>query len=496
MDANKKIVILGGGSAGWMSAAMLSNYVPKNIEITLVESEEIGIIGVGEATIPPIMGFNQLLGLDEKVFVRETKASFKLGIEFVNWNKIGDRYIHPFGEYGAELGATYFHHFLMRANGNLDSISDYSMSIAAAKKGKFAIPNYAPNNPMSEIKYAYHFDASLYAKFLRTYAEARGVKRIEGKVQRVSQNAQSGNIETLSLENGQEVEGDFFIDCTGFRGVLIEETLKAGYEDWSNLLPCDCAIAVPSEKEAEITPYTRATAHEFGWQWRIPLQHRTGNGIVFSTQFADIETATQKLIENLTAKPIDAPRVVRFKTGIRKKAWVKNCVAIGLSCGFLEPLESTAIHLIQNGILKLLNCLPFPNLSDEIIDEYNNSVRAQYEDVRDFLVLHYKATNRNDSEFWNYNRLNPISDRLNARIEMFRQSGRLFIKNHELFKEASWLAVLVGQGISAQSYDPIAAKLPQADLIKSLDFIKMAFADTANKMPLQHEFIENFIRTT
>ncbi len=494
MALGGKIVILGGGSAGWMTAAMLSNYVPNSIEITLVESEEIGIIGVGEATIPPIMGFNQLLGLDEAQFVRETKASFKLGIEFVNWRNIGHSYIHPFGEYGAEFGIAYFHHFLQRAVGNLDTISHYSLNIQAAKKNRFAIPDYNPQNPLSEIKYAYHFDAGLYARFLRNYSEARKVKRIEGKVKHVNQDKESGNIVSLILENHVEIAGDFFIDCTGFRGVLIEETLKSGYEDWSELLPCDCAIAVPSESASEITPYTRATAHEFGWQWRIPLQHRIGNGLVFSTQFASIEEAQSKLLSNLDTKPIGDPRVVKFKTGIRKKAWVKNCVAIGLSCGFLEPLESTAIHLIQNGILKLLNCLPFPNANEHIIDEYNNYVRSQYEDVRDFLVLHYKVTQRSDSEFWNYNRNNEISNTLDSKIEMFKESGRIFVKNHELFKEASWLAVMAGQGLSPQSFDPVAQKLPIQQLTSSLEYIKSAFGSAVDSLPQHKQFIENLIK--
>ncbi|MCA8901264.1 MAG: tryptophan 7-halogenase [Hyphomonas sp.] len=489
----RKTVIVGGGTAGWMTAAALAKILQgKCCEIELVESDEIGIIGVGEATIPQIATFNRTLGLDENEFVRRTKGTFKLGIEFVNWGQVGDRYIHPFGPYGLDMEGVSFHAFMLKHHARdltCQTAEQYSLQAVAARQAKFMRPVNAGNSPLSKIAYAFHFDAGLYAKFLREQAEMRGVKRTEGKVVAVNQKAESGFIRSVTLESGTEIEGDLFIDCTGFRGLLIEQTLNAGYNRWKSWLPCDRAAAVPCEKADTLLPYTRSTAHKFGWQWRIPLQHRTGNGMVYASDFVSDDEAVSTLMANLDGKPIAEPRIIRFETGHRKKFWDKNCVAIGLSAGFIEPLESTAIHLIQSGISKLLQMFPDRNFRQADIERYNRVTTFEYERVRDFIILHYHATQRTDSDFWNHCRTMPITDYLQDKIDLFRGYGRVFRENEELFNDTSWFSVMLGQNIRPEGYDAVADVLDAQETARRLDDIRNVIATAADYMPTQADFI-------
>ncbi len=437
-----KIVIVGGGTAGWMTAAALSNQLQKGCQISLIESDAIGTVGVGEATIPPIKNFNQILGIEENEFLKATNGSFKLGIEFVNWGKLGHRYFHPFGTFAKPFDTVSLHHYWWQAfqNGEAESLDNYSMAWAAAKTNKFAPPSPDQRNVMSTFDYAYHFDAGLYAKYLRQLSEQRGVQRIEGKIVEVVQNTTSGFIESVVLESGQVIEGELFIDCSGFRGLLIEEALNTGYEEWSHWLPCDRAYAVPSE-QGEFTPYTRSTAHEAGWQWRIPLQHRMGNGHVFCSSFISEEQAQATLIDHLDTPQLAEPRMVKFVTGRRKKFWNKNVVAIGLSSGFLEPLESTSIHLIQAGIAKLLAFFPDKSFDERTIDQYNGIASIEMENIRDFIILHYALNERTDGELWKYCANMELPIRLADRIEHFKSYGRLVPGEKDLFGDASWLVI-------------------------------------------------------
>ncbi len=401
----KDIVIVGGGTAGWMTAAGLAKGLKGKYNITLVESDLLGTIGVGEATIPQIRQFNQILGIDEAEFIRATQGTFKLGIEFVNWGRIGDRYIHGFGVIGQQTWTVDFYQYWLKQHmaGKAEGLDHYSINTAACLQNKF-LPTKTdmPNSPLGQIVHAYQFDAGLYAKFLRKYSEAAGVVRIEGKIEEVVVREGDGHIEAVVLEGGRKIGGELFIDCSGFRALLIEGALKTGYEDWSHWLPCDMAIAVPCASVPELTPYTRATARTAGWQWRIPLQHRIGNGHVFSTKFMSADEATAILVQNLDGAPLAEPRPVKFQTGKRKKAWNKNCVSIGLSGGFIEPLESTTIHLIQEGIAHLLNHFPSAGFEQADINQYNRLMNDEYVWARDFVILHFKATERTDSPFWNY----------------------------------------------------------------------------------------------
>lgn len=491
----QKIVIIGGGTAGWLSASGIAKYLEKlNADICLIESEEIGIIGVGEASIPPLSAFNKLLGIDEKEFIRKTKASFKLGIEFIDWKHLNHSYIHPFGSYGQKILGIDFQHIYSFAelNGHNSDFGNYSMNVQLAKYNRFALPSKEANTPLSTVNYAYHFDASLYARFLREYSEKLGVKRIEGKITEVHQNNETGFITGVSLENGKLIEGDFFIDCSGMRGLLIEQTLGAGYEDWRHLLPCNRAIAVPCEGTDEITPYTKSIARSAGWQWRIPLQHRIGNGYVYSNDHINDEDAAQTLLSNLDGKALADPRIIPFTPGRRKSAWVKNCVAIGLSAGFLEPLESTSIHLIQIGITKLIRHFPTKVYSQSLVNNFNAETKFDYEDVRDFLVLHYKATERNDSEFWKYCANAKISDSLQNRIDLFKDSGRIYINDEELFKLDSWLAVLIGQGITPNSFDPLTSVLAIEEVKAGLNNMSMVIEQTAKKQLKHKDFLKEY----
>lgn len=493
----KKIIIVGGGTAGWMTAAAFSKVLgTKNYEIVLIESDDIGTVGVGEATIPLITSFNQILGLEETNFMKKTQATFKLGIEFVNWGAIGDRYVHPFGVYGKGMGALAFYNYLLKQK-KMDSntdVGDYSINIQAARSNKFMRAPNLPNSPLAEIKYAYHFDAGLYARFLRDYAEPQGVVRVQGEIKTVSLDDNSGYIKSVTLKDGQEHSADFFIDCSGFRGLLIEQSLKTGYDDWSHLLLSDTAVTVPSEIMAPLPSYTRSTAHSAGWQWCIPLQHRTGNGHVFSSRFMSEDEATTLLLQNLPTKSLAEPRVVKFKTGIRRKLWNKNCVAIGLSGGFIEPLESTSIHLIHSAIHKLLAFFPTASLSQVDIDKYNDVMRTDIEFIRDFIILHYKATSRNDSAFWNHCRTMEVPDGLRRKMELYTKSGRLYRDNNELFTEDSWFAVMEGQGIDVEDYHPLVDSLDAADFNSILLDIHRATQQSAGVMPSHDEYITRYCK--
>lgn len=493
------MVIVGGGTAGWMAAVALSKSIgTKNINIQLVESEEIGTVGVGEATIPHIKYFNRLAGLDENEFLRQTNATFKLGIEFVNWGKLGDSYVHPFGPYGIDMQGVHFHHTWLRQKqkGTARPIAEFSLPGLAAKAGKFQHPRPdLKSSPFSSMDYAYHFDAALYAKYMRNVAEGRGVKRTEGKIVRVKQNDDNGHIESLELDNGTLVEGDLFIDCSGFKGLLIEETLKTGYEDWTHYLPCDRAVARLTERLDELPPYTRATAKEAGWQWRIPLQSRTGNGYVYCSQFISDDEALASLNKDLETPAIAEPRLLRFKTGVRKKTWNKNVVSIGLAAGFLEPLESTSIHLIQSAIARLMTNWPDKLFNQHDIDYFNRKTHAEYEQVRDFLILHYYATERNDSPFWNYCRTMDIPKSLEERIAIYKENARLYREDLELFSSVSWFAVFNGQNIEPKRYHPLADILEDDMMERRMAELHRATQRCVEVMPPHEKYLLDLFKS-
>jgi len=490
----KKVVIVGGGTAGWMTASAMSKVLNNGkVEIELVESEEIGIVGVGEATIPHILYFNRLLGIPEDDFVKSTNGTFKLGIEFADWKSKGESYIHPFGPYGMDMEGIHFHHMWLRQQhaGTAKPIDEFNLQILAANAGKFQRSEpKLQGSPLSTIAYAFHFDAALYAKRLRKYAEENGVKRTEGKIVNVNQHAHNGHISSVELDNGKVIDGELFVDCSGFKGLLIEQTLNSGYDDWSHFLPCDRAIAVASEKLAELPPYTRATAKEAGWQWRIPLQSRTGNGLVYCSKFMSDEEALDSLFVDLNSEPISEPNFLRFKAGIRKKPWNKNVVSIGLASGFLEPLESTSIHLIQTAIARLMTNFPDKHFNQHDIDYYNARTLAEYEQVRDFLILHYRATARNDSPFWHYCRTMDIPESLQKRIDIYKENGRLYRHDNELFNEVSWFAVFNGQGISPERYHPVADMLSDKALNERMNDIHRVTQKCLDVMPTHAEFID------
>ncbi len=482
--AIRSVVIVGGGTAGWMTAAALARMVRAGVAITLVESDAIGTVGVGEATIPPIRTFNAMLGIDENHFLEHTRGSMKLGIEFVDWNAPGHGYLHPFGDYGFDVEGVKFHQIWqkLRKAGRAAPLDDYSLCAVAARMNRYAAPAAQQNSPLSRLVQAYHFDASLYARYLRVYAEERGVTRREGKIAHVDLRGDNGFIEAVTFEDGTRLEGELFVDCSGFRGLLIEEALGTGYEDWTHWLPCDRAIAAPTASAGPLTPYTRATARAAGWQWRIPLQHRTGNGYVYSSAHVSDDEAVATLLANVDGAVLADPRRLRFTTGRRKLAWNRNCVAIGLSGGFLEPLESTSIHLIQAGIARLLALFPDRGWSDAERNTYNDLTRTQYDQVRDFVILHYKANGRNEP-LWRQAREMDVPDRLTRRIELFRNRGRVFRRDDELFAETSWIAVMLGQGIAPASWDPVADALDPEQLAAMLDRIRTTFRRAAEAMP-------------
>jgi tryptophan halogenase len=488
----RKIVIVGGGTAGWMTAATFAKLgAGAGHSIELVESDEIGIVGVGEATIPPITDFNRSLQIDENEFVRATQATFKLGIEFADWLRLGHSYIHPFGHYGVFMHGIYFHHFWLRYIAQGGRIPDhaFNMNVTACLDNRFGWPQPGDPLPLPPMAYAYHFDAGLYAAYLRKMAEALGVVRTEGKIVDVQQRGTDGYIESVKLHDGRSVAGDFFVDCSGFRGLLIEQTLKAGFEDWTEWLPCDRAVAVPCDRVAATTPYTRSIAREAGWQWRIPLQHRIGNGYVYCSEYMSEDEATTRLLGRLDGTARATPRPLRFIAGRRKEVWKKNCVAVGLSSGFLEPLESTSIHLIQSAVAKLLFMFPRDTIEQATIDKYNMLARAELEEIRDLLVLHYTATERDDTPFWRHSRAIRKPDSLQMRWDMYERNGDIVIAVADLFKEASWFAVCHGQGLRPRSWHPFADIPSDAELERRLVLLSGDVRKRVDTFPTHDEYI-------
>ncbi len=492
MQPVQTIVIVGGGTAGWMTAAALSTVLRDRYQIKLIESEDIGTVGVGEATIPMIQRFNRIIGIDENEFIKATQGSFKLGIEFVNWGKLGQRYTHGFGRLGQDLWTVPFDQYWqkMRRAGKAHELEAYSITRMAAKANKFMPPAAdIPNSPLAEIAYAYHFDAGLYARFLRGHSQQRGVQRIEGKIIHVKQRSDDGFIESVHMQDGQSVAGDLFIDCSGFRGLLIEQTLHAGYENWSHWLPCDRALAVPCASVGPLTPYTRSTAHSAGWQWRIPLQHRTGNGHVYCSQFMSDDQAATTLLAHLDGKALAEPRQLQFVTGMRKHSWQKNVVAIGLSSGFLEPLESTSIHMIQSAIARLIDFFPSKGFDPVDTAEYNRQSRFEIERIRDFIILHYKINQRTDSAFWQQCAAMSIPDTLQHKIDLYQASGRIVRVDNELFTEVGWLQVMHGQNLTVRNYHPLVDVQTEEQIDEYLESIRQVITQCVDFMPTHTEYI-------
>ena len=485
------IVIVGGGSAGWMTAAALSNALTRHCDIVLIESEEIGTVGVGEATIPTIKLFNQTLGIDEAEFMKATQGSFKLGIQFVDWGRSGHRYFHPFGTFARPYDISDIHQHWIAAGGP-DSgfdLDELCMAWWVARDNRFDAPSRDPRNVLSTFDYAYHFDAGLYAAYLRKYSEARGVRRVEGKIAAVQQNAETGFVESVTMEDGRVFAAELFVDCSGFRGLLIEGALKTGYEDWSHWLPCDRALAVPCASSADFTPYTRSTAREAGWQWRIPLQHRTGNGYVYCSQHISDDEAASVLMANLDGEPLGEPRPLRFQAGRRKAAWNKNVIAVGLASGFLEPLESTSLHLAMANISKILAFFPDRYFDPLVTEEFNRVFVNENERTRDFIILHYKLTQRDDTALWRDSAAMEVPDSLQFKIDHFRKFGRLIARDNDLFGPPSWTAVHVGQFNYPERADPILG-YRAADSREWLTKLRAAMAAAAERLPSHAQFIE------
>ena len=497
-DDIETILIVGGGTAGWMAAAALSRLIgTQKIRIELVESEAIGTVGVGEATIPHIQYFNRLLGLDENDFVRKTNATFKLGIQFDDWGHIGESYIHSFGPYGVPMEGIPFHHFWLRharESGGNHSVDDYNLQVMAAHAGKFQRPENIPKSPLQTITYAFQFDAGLYAKFLREFAEANGVIRTEGRITDTTLDPESGHVRSVILESGAERTADLFIDCSGFRGLLIEGALGSGYRDWSDVLPCNRAVAQACASVGAPEPYTRATAKRAGWQWRIPLQSRIGNGHVYCADYMDDQTALDTLQAGMDGEPLGEPNFLRFTTGIRREPWKKNVIALGLAAGFLEPLESTSIHLVQTAIARLLAHFPDKGFAQAGIDYFNARTLAEYEQVRDFLVLHYCVTTRDDSPFWDYCRTMELPDSLRERIAIYRENARVYRHDNEIFGEFSWFAVMHGQGLVPRHYHPLANLMAAETLDSRMRDIRKAWQASLDSMPSHQDFIDRHCR--
>jgi tryptophan halogenase len=489
----QRVVIVGGGTAGWMTAALLAKALGPSVTIRLIESDEIGIVGVGEATIPQIRHINQFLGIDEDAMLRAVRGTLKLGIEFNDWRRIGDSYLHAFGDIGLPLGLAPFQHYWLRDRQQRGSeapdLWSYSINAEACRQMRFGRMERVGSSPLTGVRYAYHLDAGLYGQYLRTMCDPRQVQRTEGKIVDVRLRADDGFIDSLQLESGEIVEGDFFVDCSGFRGLLIEGALKSGYENWQQWLPCDRAVAVASERVAPMRPYTQASARTAGWQWRIPLQHRNGNGHVYCSEYISDDEATATLLEHLDGKPLADPRMLRFTTGMRRKSWNRNCVALGLASGFMEPLESTSIHMIQSGISRLISLFPDRHCDSALSDEYNRLTRLEYESVRDFLVLHYRATEREDTPFWLHCRAIGMPEHLARRVELFRRSGQIFRHGEELFTEVGWLQVLIGQGIEPMRYHPVADALPAGELDGFLGNIRTLIQRAVQTFPGHEAFV-------
>ncbi|HEY8569060.1 tryptophan halogenase family protein [Microbulbifer sp.] len=486
-QAIKKVVIAGGGTAGWMTAAALSKLMGSQLDITLVESESIGTIGVGEATIPTLVFFHRLLGIDEAEFLRETHGTYKLGIQFENWRDVGKDYIHAFGVTGRDCWACGFQHFWMRAKelGLAGDFGEYCLERRAAEANKFS---HLPN---TGLNYAFHIDASRYAAYLRKFSEGFGAKRIEGKIDHVQLHPENGYIRSLKLDSGQEIEGDFFIDCTGMRALLIERALHTGFESWSHWLPCDSAMAVQTQAVQAPIPYTRSIAHESGWQWRIPLQTRVGNGLVYASSYQNDDSARGQLLANIQGEMLTDPLSIKFQTGRRRKQWHKNCLAVGLSSGFLEPLESTSIHLIQQNIVRFLRFFPQQEIHQREVDEFNRQCEFDMERIRDFIILHYKVTDRTDTEFWRHCRQLSIPDTLAAKIDMFRETGHVFREANELFVD-SWQQVMIGQGLMPQRYHALVDSMSQQELGDFIGQIKHSIDNIVANLKDHNEYLAGF----
>jgi tryptophan halogenase len=499
-DLIKRVVIVGGGTAGWLSATMMSSVLGKSIEIVLVESEEIGIVGVGEATIPPLVTLFSELGLNEAELMAAVQGTYKLGIEFVDWSAKGSTYSHAFGKMGHDIGlAPFYQAWLSEAlagdiGSHAGSLWDFSLNHLASKGARFAHLDRIKDTPLTGLTYALHFDAGLLAGYLRKRCEARGVVRREGRVVDVALRSQDGFIESLTLASGETVAGDLFIDCSGFRGLLIKDALEAGYEDWSSFLPCDRAIAVPCASAGPLLPYTRATARDAGWQWRIPLQHRIGNGHVFCSAFTSEDDATRTLMANLDGEPLADPRPLRFTTGRRRSSWVKNCLALGLAAGFMEPLESTSIHLVQSGMTRFLKVFPDKRFHPATTAAYNRETEHEYQLIRDFLVLHYKATQRDDTPFWRHCRAMAIPDSLAGKIEYFREYGHLLIEQADLFKEENWVQVLIGQGILPRVASPLSRSIDRRSLAAYMADLRNTYARTAAALPSHEAYLARMMQ--
>jgi tryptophan halogenase len=487
----RNVVIVGGGTAGWMAAALLSQALGSQVAIRLIESAEIGTVGVGEATIPQIRHINRFLGIDEDELLRFVHGTYKLGVQLNGFGRPGDSYLHAFGDLGLPLGLTPFHHYWLRSRSRTDApdLWAYSLNAAAAAQNRFAPLEKVANSPLGGIRYAYHFDASRYAQYLRERIAPGAVQRTEGKVVEVRLREGDGFIESLRLDSGETITGDFFVDCSGFRGLLIEGALNTGYEDWRHWLPCDRALAVASAPGGPMRPYTQATARTAGWQWRIPLRHRTGNGLVYCSRFTSDDEAAAQLLANLETEPLGDPRPLRFVTGMRRLAWNRNCLALGLAAGFMEPLESTSIHLVQSGIGRLLAMFPDRHCDSALVEEYNRQTRFEYERVRDFLILHYKATERTDTPFWRQCGAMEIPASLARRIELFRRTGMVFRDGEELFTETGWVQVLLGQRIEPQAHHPLADALTDAQLDGFLADIRTLIGRTVASLPEHAHYV-------
>lgn len=486
----KKVVIAGGGSAGWMTAQALLTQLGPLVDITLVESDAIGTVGVGESTIPTARTFVHLLGLDEREFMRETKATFKIGILFDNWARIGDRYIHSFGEVGKSTLLAHFHHVWMHARdrGFGGELGDYCLELKAAEASRF----YTGEN--ASLNYAYHLDATLFGRYLRTRCIAGGVRRIEGKIERVEQDGESGFVTALVMETGERIPGDLFIDCTGFRGLLIEQTLKTGFEDWGHWLPNDRAVAMQVSATEPAAPLTHAQAHTAGWQWGIPLQHRVGKGWVYCSEHMSDDEARDTFLGQLNGEKLTEPWLIRFRPGRRLKSWNKNVVALGLASGFIEPLESTSLHMIMIGITRLLQLFPFQGVRQPVVDRFNHLADQEIVRIRDFVVMHYKLTERTDTAYWDRCRTMEVPESLAERIRLFRETGQLHQVPGELFRIDSWLQVMLGQRLAPESYHRMGAMMTDAQLKKALSDLAGNIAGAVARMPAHQDFVDHYVR--
>lgn len=485
----QNVVIVGGGTAGWIAATSLANLIGRNLNITLIESDQIGTVGVGEATIPTFLILHRLLKINEAEFLAATQGTIKLGIAFENWKALGEKYIHAFGYTGQSCWAAGFQHFWMKGKevGISEEYGHYSPELMAARAGKFGFLEQDPLN------YAYHIDATRYAQYLRGFAEKDGVKRVEGKIVSVNQD-ESGDIRDVVLESGQSISGDLFVDCSGFASLLIDKTLHTPFEDWSHWLPCDRAVAVQTTADEVPIPYTRSIAHPFGWQWRIPLQSRVGNGLVFSSEYMKDDEAIDTLMPNLTGETLIEPRVLRFSTGQRTMHWNRNCVALGLAAGFLEPLESTSIHLIQRGVIRLMQMFPYGGITDADRNEFNQQMISEFNFIRDFIIMHYHLNERTDSDFWRYCREMTIPESLQHRLDLFRETGRVFQGEGDIFGENSWTQVMLGQGLLPRSYHPIVDMMSENELQKFMLHQKQKVDDVLTQLPSHSEFISRYCK--